>query len=186
MTSPGTAIAIDAGSYFLAATCIALMHLPAGLRMERSTVRRELHEGWRDFWSRPWLWAIVIQFGVVNAAQTGAVFVLGPAVAKQQLGGPAAWGAVLTAQSVGLVLCGLLMLRWRPRRILRTATFGVFPMVLILTALAQPAPLPIVIADAVGTRETFIGAAVLVATATALVLLSRDVRTLERRTAKAN
>jgi predicted MFS family arabinose efflux permease len=207
--------------------------------MEGSTVLHELHEGWRDFWSRQWLWSIVIQFGVVNAAQTGAVLVLGPAVAKQHLGGPAAWGAVLTAESAGLILCGFLMLRWRPRRILRTATFAVFPMVLILVALSQPAPLPIVIvaafatgfgieifgvlwdtaiqqeipqdrlsrissydalgswvlmpigfivagpiAAAIGTRETFIGAAVLVVAATGLVLLSRDVRTLERRTAE--
>jgi hypothetical protein len=41
------------------------------------------------------------------------------------------------------------------------------------------------IASAIGTRETFIGAAVLVATATTLVLLSQDVRTLERRATAA-
>jgi hypothetical protein len=35
---------------------------------------------------------------------------------------------------------------------------------------------------AIGARATFIGAAVLTVAATGLVLLSRDVRTLERRT----
>jgi len=90
----------------------------------------------------------VIQFGIVNAAHGGAVFVLGPAVAKSDLGGAAAWGAVLTAESVGLVLCGLMMLRWRPDRILRTATFSVFGVALVLVALAVPAPLPVVVAAA--------------------------------------
>jgi MFS family permease len=203
-------------------------------------VLHELRQGWRDFWSRPWLWAIVIQFGVVNAAESGAANVLGPAVAKEHLGGPAAWGAVLTAESVGLVLCGLVMLRWRPRRILRVATYSVFSIALVLLALAGPAPLPVVIAasfltgfgieifgvlwdtamqqeipqeklsrlysydalgswvlmpigmivagplgDAIGERATFLGAAVLVVVSTAAVLLSRDVRTLERRTSLA-
>ncbi|MDP9286568.1 MAG: MFS transporter [Actinomycetota bacterium] len=148
VTSPGSAIAVDAVSYLVAATCIGAMRLPPGLWTEGSTVLQELREGWRDFWSRPWLWAIVLQFGVVNAVVTGAVNVLGPTVAKHHLGGPAAWGAVLTAQSVGLVLCGVLMLRWRPRRILRVATYSVFGLVFVLVALAIPAPLPLAMAGA--------------------------------------
>jgi len=144
-TSPGVAIAVDAGSYVLAALSIGMMRLPAGLRTQGSTVLHELREGWHDFWARTWLWAIVLQFGIINAAETGVVNVLGPTVAKEHLGGPAAWGAVLTAQSAGLVLCGLLMLRWRPRHMLRVATYSVFALVFILVALAIPASLPIVI-----------------------------------------
>jgi MFS family permease len=236
-TNPGTAIVIDGASYVLAAACIGAMRIPAGLRIEGSTVLHELREGWRDFWSRAWLWAIVIQFGIVNAAENGVQQVLGPRVAKDHLGGAAGWGAVLTAESVGLVLCGFLMLRWRPQRMLRTATYSVFGMALVLVALAIPAPLTLVMAaafatgfcmeifgvlwdtsmqqeipgdklsrlyaydmlgsivlmpigyvvagpvgEAVGTRATFVGSTVLVVAATALVLLSRDVRTLERRT----
>jgi hypothetical protein len=179
----------------------------------------------------------VLQFGVVNAVESGAFQVLGPGIAKKDLGGAAAWGAVLTASSVGLVLCGLMMLRWRPHRILLTATVAVFPLALPLIALAGPAPLAVVIvcafaagvsveifgvlwdtsmqqeippeklsrlysydalgswvlipiayvvvgpiATAVGTTATLIGCAILVLGATAPVLLSRDVRTLERRT----
>jgi hypothetical protein len=235
-SSPGWAIAVDAASYGLAAIAIAAMHLPPGLRVQGSTVLRELREGWADFWSRGWLWAIVLQFGIVNAVESGAIGVLGPGVAKRHLGGAAAWGGVLTATSVGLVLSGVLMLHWRPRRILFVATLAVFPMALPLLALARPAPLAIVIAagfiagfsveifgvlwdtamqqeipqeklsrlysyDAlgswalmptafavlgpvatwVGTRTTLLACAVLVVVATSPVLLSRDVRTLERR-----
>ena len=55
---------------------------------------------------------------------------------------------MLAAESFGLVLTGTLMLRWQPRRILLTATFGVFPLALPLLALAWPAPLAVVIASA--------------------------------------
>jgi MFS family permease len=147
-TSPGWAIAVDAASYGLAAATIGAMKLPPGLRLEGSSVLAELHEGWRDFWSRTWLWAIVIQFGVVNAVASGALQVLGPVVAKRHLGGAAAWGGVLTAQTVGLVVSGVLMLRWRPRRMLFVATLAVFPFVLPLLALIGPAPLVIVVAAA--------------------------------------
>jgi len=150
-TNPGTAIAIDAGSYGVAALCISAMTLPEQVRTAGSTVFHELHEGWQDFWSRQWLWAIVLQFGLVNAATAGAVAVLGPLVAKDDLGGPAGWGVVLTAQSLGFLVCGFLMLRWRPQRMLRVATYGAFSLALILIALAIPLPLPLVVAAAFAT-----------------------------------
>ena len=235
-SSPGWGIAADAVSYGLAATALALMRVRPTERTEATTVFHDLRVGWRDFWSRQWLWSIVIQFGVVNALYTGTLLVLGPAVAKRHLGGPAAWAAVLVAIEAGVIASGLVLLRWKPRRILRTATFGAFGLALPLIALARPEALALVIVAAfaagylteifgvlwdttyqqeipheklsrlsaydaigswalmpvgfaiagpvgavVGTRATFIGAAVTVVIATALVLLSRDVRTLERR-----
>lgn len=237
-TSPGWAIAFDAATYGVAALTIGAMSLPPGLRIEGSTMLLELQVGWRDFWSRQWLWAIVLQFGIVNAVENGALQIFGPTVAKAHLGGPAAWGAILTATSVGLVSCGVMMLRWRPRRILLVATLAVFPLVLPLLALAGPAPLVLVIVAAfaagfsveifgvlwdtamqqeipldklsrlsaydalgsliltpvalaalgpigvaLGTRATLVGCAALTIVATAPVLFSRDVRTLERRVA---
>ena len=237
-SSPGWAIAVDAATFGLAAVAIAAMRLPPGLRMQGSTVVRELREGWSDFWSRGWLWAIVLQFGIVNAFESGALGVLGPQVARAHLGGPAAWGAVLTATSIGLVLSGMVMLRWRPRRILYVATLSVFPLALPLLALARPAPLAVVaaagfvagasveifgvlwdtamqqeipqeklsrlssydalgswalmplalavmgpLASAIGTRATLLASSALVVGATLPVLLSGDVRHLERRSA---
>ena len=137
-TSPGTAIAVDAATYFLGALLIGLMSLPAGLRMEGSHLLGELAEGWREFSSRTWLWAIVLQFGVMNALTVGAESVLGPTVAKQSLGGAAGWGLVLTCESAGLMLGGLLQLRLRPRRLLLVATLGVMLQSLVMLALAVP------------------------------------------------
>jgi MFS family permease len=55
---------------------------------------------------------------------------------------------VLAADSIGLVLCGVMMLRWRPRRMLFVASLAVFPYALPLLALAELAPLWVVIASA--------------------------------------
>jgi MFS family permease len=235
-TNPGWAIAVDAVSYGLAAAALAAMRVRPVERTEATTLFHDLRVGWRDFWSRPWLWTIVIQFGIVNAAYTGALNVLGPAEAKHGLGGPTGWAAILVSIQVGLIASGLVLLHWRPRRLLRTATFGSFGLALPLFALARPEPLVVVIvaafasgymseifgvlwdttyqqeipADklsrlsaydaigswalmplgfavagpvgaAVGNRATFLGAGTMVVAATGLVLLSRDVRRLERR-----
>jgi MFS family permease len=235
-TSPGWAIAVDALSFLVAALATARMSLRRIPALERRSMLGELREGWSDFWARTWLWAIVVQFGVVNAAESGAVNVLGPQVAKEHLGGAAAWGAFLTATSIGLVLSGIVLMRWQPRRILFVATLAVFSLALPPLALARPAPTTVVvavgfvygyfieifgvmwavamqqqipkeklsrmfsydmlgswalmpigmavvgpIAGAVGERATLLGCAVLTVAATAPVLLSRDVRTLERK-----
>jgi MFS family permease len=235
---PGWAIAVDAASYGIASIALASMRVRPPERTEGTTVLHELRVGWHDFWSRTWLWVIVLQFGIVNAAWTGVMMVLGPAIAKSHLGGPAAWGAVLTASTVGFFSCGFLMLRWQPRRILRVATLAVFAMALPLVALARPEPLALVIVCAflagfateifgvlwdtalqqeipqdklsrissydalgswvlmplgfavagpvsavIGARATFLGGAVLILAATALALLSRDLRTIERKLA---
>src|SRR5262245_14801578 len=157
-TSPGIGIAVDAATFFAAALFLALIHLPSTLKMEGANFFAELREGWREFSARTWLWAIVLQFGFVNAVELGVQGVLGPAIAKDHLGGAASWGLILTADALGLVAGGLLMLRFRPRRLLLTATFGVLLGIPFLLGLAAPLPVAALIALAalagIGT-ETF-------------------------------
>ncbi len=76
----------------------------------------ELREGWSEFRSHTWLWVIVAQFCVVMMAWYGAFSVLGPVVAREHLGGPAAWGAITAADAFGLIAGGLASLRLTPRR----------------------------------------------------------------------
>jgi MFS family permease len=139
-TSPGTAIAIDAGTFLAAAALTRAMRVaPAG--SEPSTFLSDLRAGWTEFSSRTWLWAIVLQFAFVNALCSGAENVLGPVVAKSHLGGAAAWGSVLASQTAGLVAGGLVMLRFHPARLLRTGVAAIFLAFPFLAALAIPLPL---------------------------------------------
>jgi MFS family permease len=144
-TSPATGIAVDAATFLMAAALTAAIRLPRSVHMESSNFLADLTLGWREFTGRAWLWAIVIQFGFVNAVQQGSEGVLGPAVSKDNYHGAAGWGLIGAAQAVGLVIGGVLMLRLRPRRMLLVATLGFLLSAPLLFGLAIPLPLATVL-----------------------------------------
>jgi len=128
----GWALAFDAATYLLAALLLARIRIPRSVRIEATNALAELRDGWREFSSRTWLWTIVAAFGFMNAAHAGASNVLGPTIAREELGGAAAWGFILSAEAAGLVAGGLLMLWLRPQRILLV---GCSAMILLLPGL---------------------------------------------------
>ena len=87
---------------------------------------------------------------MVLAAWYGAFDVLGPVVAREHLGGPAAWGLITAADAVGLIIGGLIGLRYTAQRPIRFvvligATVAITPL-----ALASLWPLPVICVAAVG------------------------------------
>lgn len=135
---PGWAIGADAATFFVAALLTARMRVRAHARAEPSTLLADLREGWADFWSRTWLWVIVLQFSFVLAVETGAMDVLGPKIAKTHYGGAGWFGLILAAAVAGNLVSGAAMLRWHPRHMLRSASFGVFALALPMLAFARP------------------------------------------------
>jgi MFS family permease len=137
--SPGWALAVDSLSFFACAVLLARIRIAPRVAGERERFFAELREGWREFRSRTWLWSTVLLFGVGN------VFfmfwqVLGPAIAKQRLGGAGAWAAILTAGGIGAILGGLYALRHRPRRVLVACILWPLLFVPAFAALATDAP----------------------------------------------
>jgi predicted MFS family arabinose efflux permease len=115
---------------------------------------RDLLEGWSEFRSHTWLWVIVAQFSVVLMAWYGGFQTLGPVVAKAHLGGPAAWGAITAAESVGYIAGGLVSLRFTPKRpmlfvVAIGAAIAVSPL-----ALAMLWPLPAICCASFGLGIT--------------------------------
>lgn len=137
---PGWALAFDAATFLVSAFFLGRIRLPQGLRVPGSNIVEELREGWDEFRSRTWLWAIVVGATFGNLAFGAAITVLGPVVADRELGGAAAWGAIVAAQGAGFLAGGLLALRLRPARPLVPAMLGVIVAVLPLLLLAVPAP----------------------------------------------
>lgn len=137
----GWAIAFDGATYAASAAILARMRIAASARAGGRDFVRELREGWSEFRSRTWLWAIVVQAGVGNMVWMGGLLVLGPVIAKDELGGAAVWGAILACQSGGLIVGGLIALRIRPQRTLfvGTAALLLLSPVLALLALGVPA-----------------------------------------------
>ncbi len=138
--SPGTALAVDAVSFVVCAALLARIRLVG--RVEhgaREGFFHELREGWRVFTGRTWLWASVILFGIGNFVWS-AWIVLGPVVAKQDLGGAGPWALVLTAGGVGSVLGSVVAIKVRPRRPLVACTIAAVPLSFQLVALALVTP----------------------------------------------
>lgn len=136
-TSPGWALAFDGATYLGSALIFLGMRLPPrAATIEAPNMLRELAEGWSEFVSRRWLWTIVVAAGVGNMAWiSGNVY--GPLVAKESLGGAAPWGAISACEAAGLLLGGVLLLRYRPRRPLLVGTAALLSGALPLLFLAS-------------------------------------------------
>lgn len=124
---PGWALAVDACTWLLAAAFISCVAVPARKQEAAddppSSMIHELREGWTVFVGNTWLWVVVVAFGVLNAIHTGAWFTLGPVLAKDTIG-EKGWGYVLSAESVGLLLMTIVLLRVPFRHPLRAGMLG--------------------------------------------------------------
>jgi MFS family permease len=141
--SPGWAIAGDALSYVVSVVSLALLQLPPGLARAAESYWHQLRAGWMGFWSRTWLWAIVLQWSVGNAVLFAPYLVLGAVISKTTLGGATAWGTILAAQGAGALFGGLVMLRLRfPRPLFAgSATAVLFVAPLLSLAYSRSVPL---------------------------------------------
>jgi MFS family permease len=137
--SPGIALAVDAVSFFVCADILRRIRVPARDAADAPGYLAELREGWQEFTSRTWLWASVALFGVGNLMFAGWI-VLGPAIAKERLGGAGPWAMILTAGGVGAVLGSVVAMRVRPRRPLVACVLAATLISLQTLALALEAP----------------------------------------------
>ena len=139
VTSPGLVFAVDAASYAVSAVFLALLPLVPRELPARSRFLSDLGDGMREAWSRGWMRAGFLLPAVGNLG-IAPFIVLGPVVAKEELGGAAAWGAILTGGAIGGLLAGLAGLRFKPSRPILAAfalwTLGALPAL----ALLPPAP----------------------------------------------
>ena len=94
---------------------------------EPADTLRELREGWSFFWATPWLWIVVVGFGVLNLIHAGAWSTLGPAIADDTIGRQG-WGFVLSAEAAGFLVTTVVLLRVRLERPLLLGMLGVLLM----------------------------------------------------------
>jgi MFS family permease len=138
----GWAIAADAVTFAVSAACLMMLRVPARVAAHTSSFAVDLREGWMAFRSRRWVWTVVLYFAIGNVLW-GAWSALGPVVADRDLGGAAAWGAVLAAMGVGGLAGSLLATQVKPSRPLLfvALTDGLFALPLAFLAAAPPVPL---------------------------------------------
>jgi hypothetical protein len=145
---PGWAVAVDAASYLVSASCLARIGVPLVAAARQSSFLAELRLGWREFRSRTWLWVMVVSDAFWYLLVFAPFMVLGAVVAKSALGGAGAWGAIQAASGVGAVVGGLVLLRVTPRRPLLVATVASVSYAVPLSLLALRAPTAAIAAGA--------------------------------------
>jgi MFS family permease len=163
LAGAGVVVAVDAGSYAVSVLALGLLRLPghtaardgatardvatardgattSGGHGLRRMLWRDMAEGWAEFRSRTWLWAVTVEFAFFNLITWAPWMLLGPVVAHARLGGAAVWGAIMAAQGAGAIAAGLLALGRRPRRPMVVATIGTFCYALPDLPMALHAP----------------------------------------------
>ena len=136
LVDPGWTIAIDAASFLVTGLLLSRLPVRRPPPEARTSFLRELRDGWSAFTAQAWLWPVVLQFVVINLVWSGAYTILGPLVARERLGGAAAWGTILAANSAGMILGGVIALRWHPRHPMRVGVPCVVALAAPLAGLA--------------------------------------------------
>ncbi|MEU8759336.1 MFS transporter [Streptomyces sp. NPDC048659] len=146
----GAVYAIDAGSFLLSALCLALIRFapaapaPGGAPPARS-LRRELRQGWREFRSRTWMWAVILIWVAYGVLLFGPLVPLSSALIGARLG-PDAYGLAVSFLGGGTVLGGLLALRLRPARPLAAGAAGMALYAVVPLCVALDTGLPALLA----------------------------------------
>jgi MFS family permease len=114
---PGTALLVDAGTYAVSALLLFGIRLPARARAAATpNFLAELRDGWRAWTEHTWVWLLSVWIAAYFLITYAPFFVLGPYIAKHDLGGAGAWGTVVTGEGIGALAGALVGLRVRPGR----------------------------------------------------------------------
>lgn len=159
---PGSALAVDSASFLISAAFLVQIAIVARTQPdERGSFLNELGAGWRDFRTRDWLWGTVLAFGLLHLLGFAPLFVLGPVVANESLGGASAWATILTGAGLGAIVGSTLGLRFKPARPLMLGfalVLATFPALLALLAVGAPALVTAAAACAAQIVLSFFGA----------------------------
>ncbi|MFL6062645.1 MAG: MFS transporter [Marmoricola sp.] len=140
----GWALAADAVTWAVAAVLLAGVRLPERERDVAGSVLGDLREGWVLFTSTTWLWVVVLVFGVLNAVQSGAWTTLGPSHAKATIGADG-WGYLVSAESAGVLVMTLLLMRRRLERPLFSGLLAITFLGLPILAFGLTDHLPVLL-----------------------------------------
>ncbi|HEY7148642.1 MAG TPA: MFS transporter [Gaiellaceae bacterium] len=143
--SPGSALLLDAASFFAAALFLVPLRLPTRDDVvEAKSFFADLRQGWGEFRRQTWIWTTIVFFGIGNFA-FASYWVLGPVIAKRDLGGAPAWAALTAAFSVGAIVGGLLALKIRPKKPLAASCMAAWVFLLQPLGMGLGLPLSVLV-----------------------------------------
>jgi MFS family permease len=147
VANPGSVFVVDSATFAVSATSLAFLRLSRARREgERRSFFTDLKGGWHELISHTWLWVIIAWAATFLGIVVAPWMTLGPVVAKQSLGGAAAWGMIAAGWGAGTVAGGLIALRWKPVRPMLVCSALVLLIAPAIALLAVRAPAPLIAA----------------------------------------
>jgi hypothetical protein len=128
---PGGALLFDAATFAVSVTCLIPLRPRTVLdgsgdapKAPTESFRHSLHDGWKEVRSRSWVLAFLGGMASYHAIVLPAIFVLGPVLVNDELGGAKDWAIIVAGFGVGSIIGDILLLHWRPRFALRVAALA--------------------------------------------------------------
>jgi MFS family permease len=140
LVSTGGAVALDACTFVVSAACLAALSDRSAPGGGGASFLSELRAGFDEVRRHRWLWIGLTNAFLFLMLVVAPFEVIGPVIAKSDLGGAFAWGVILTGFSIGTLLGGLVMLRVRLERPMFVAGLLFFATCVAPLLLALPAP----------------------------------------------
>lgn len=143
------AIAVDALTFLIAGLLVWGLRHTSSRATESESVIKELHDGWKVFWSYKWVVVVVASFTLIVMAMRASDGVLGPLVAKDEFDGAVTWSQLISMEGVGLLLGAVIGVKLRPKRPMVMMMIAAYPIGIYMLLLSGPAALPILFAGAI-------------------------------------
>jgi MFS family permease len=140
LVSTGGAVLLDACTFVISAACLWGIGVRSAPGAGGASFLSELRAGLDEVRRHRWLWMGLANAFLFLMLVVAPFEVIGPVIAKSELGGAVAWGVILTGFSVGTLLGGLVMLRVQFRRPFFVAGTLFFATCAAPLLLALPAP----------------------------------------------
>jgi MFS family permease len=125
LAGPGTAIALDAGTFVVSAAFLLRLHVT---RTRPDTTEhhflRDLKGGIAEVARRRWMWTFMPAFTAYHLLALPCVLALGPVIADRELNGASSWATITTCFGLGTILGSTVALRAKPRHPMYGATLA--------------------------------------------------------------
>lgn len=122
---PGTAIALDAGTFVVSAAFLASLRVAHERRdPAEHHFLNDLTGGVREVLARRWMWTFMPAFSTYHLLALPCVLALGPVIADRELGGASSWAAIVTCFGIGTIAGSTIALRAQPRHPMYGATIA--------------------------------------------------------------
>jgi MFS family permease len=128
-SGPGGAMLFDALTFAVSVACLLPLRprvIEAGMHDDAPSAATEhflvsLRAGWGEVRRRSWVLAFLGGMASYHVIVLPAIFVLGPVLVNDELGGARDWALITAGFGLGSIIGDVLLLRWRPRFALRVA-----------------------------------------------------------------